>query len=73
MMYFHKTAGQFHQPLQHIQHLIFPMFGDTTDNIEETTSSKIYTRNIQINCYNSQNFKVEGESKGSVEKTGHQR
>ena len=45
MMYFHKTAGQFHQPLQHIQHLIFPMVDDITDNIEQATS-RIYTRNI---------------------------
>ena len=58
--------------MQHIQHLIFAMFDDITDNIEETTS-KIYTRNIQINFYNSQKFKEEGEGKGNVKKTGQQR
>ena len=41
------------------------MFDRIADNTEQTTS-KINTRYIQINCYNSQKFKVKRKGKGNI-------
>ena len=56
MVHFHKTAGQFYQPLQHIQHLIFSMLDTDTDN---------RTGNIKIQHYGYPNqlFQIKVQSR----------